>query len=288
MEFLLALEFIVLVILYFCSRDGYMDLKDTNDDRHKVVWSRMLPVSAFISDMLLYGRFTGYERKLGSRLAELYGIRGIKHRLRLHLARKIYRLTLAILAVTLTGAFMDKPDISYVVFAAAMCMLMFYYPDRELSERIKKRNFSIQYEFPDFLNKLVLLVNAGMTVHRAWEKIVQDRAEMTPLYNELNITYTEIRNGKPEIVAYEDFARRCRVKEITRFIAAIIQNLRKGNSELVTLLKLQSNECWQLRKNMARRLGEEASTKLVIPLMIMFVGILIMVLLPAIMQLRFL
>ncbi|HWQ30472.1 MAG TPA: type II secretion system F family protein [Negativicutes bacterium] len=287
MRLLLALEFIVLVVLYFRSRSGYNDLKDINDEE-KSVWVIMLPVASFISDRLIYGRFNSYERKLGSRLAELDGIRGIKHRLRLHLARKTANLALAILAATFIAIFMGKLDISYMVFAAIICMLSFYYPDQELSERIKKRNFSIQYEFPDFLNKLVLLVNAGMTVHRAWEKIVQDRKVMTPLYKELNTTYLEIKNGKPEIVAYEDFARRCRVKEITRFIAAVIQNMRKGNSELVILLKLQSNECWQLRKNIARRLGEEASTKLVIPLMIMFVGILIIVILPAIMQLRLL
>jgi tight adherence protein C len=127
-----------------------------------------------------------------------------------------------------------------------------------------------------------------MTVPRAWEKIVSDRKNLTPLYEELNKTYLEIKNGKPEMTAYEDFAKRCRVKEITKFIAAIIQNLRKGNGELVTLLKLQSNECWQLRKNLARRLGEEASTKLVLPLMIMFVGILIIVILPEIMNLNYL
>lgn len=287
MRILLALEFILLVAIYFRNRSGYKDLKGVNDEK-KIVWDVMLPVAIFLSDRLIYGRFNSYERNQGSRLAELYGIRGIKYRLRLHLARKTANLALSILIATLIAIFMDKLDISYMVFAAAMCILAFYYPDRVLSEGIKKRNFSIQYEFPDFLNKLVLLVNAGMTVHRAWEKIVQDRKEMTPLYKELNTTYLEIKNGKPEIVAYEDFARRCRVKEITRFIAAIIQNMRKGNSELVTLLKLQSNECWQQRKNMARRLGEEASTKLVFPLIIMFVGILIIVILPAIMQLRFL
>jgi tight adherence protein C len=37
---------------------------------------------------------------------------------------------------------------------------------------------------------------------------------------------------------------------------------------------------------MTKRLGEEASTKLVFPLMIMFIGILIIVLIPAILQLR--
>jgi tight adherence protein C len=167
-------------------------------------------------------------------------------------------------------------------------LAVFYLPDRELDERIKKRHFQLQYDFPDFLNKLVLLVNAGMTVQKAWEKIVKDRKNWTPLYEELNAAYIEIRNGKSEISAYEDFAKRCRIKEITKFVTTVIQNLRKGNNELVTLLKLQSNECWQIRKNMARRLGEEASTKLVLPLMIMFVGILVIVILPAILQLRYL
>jgi tight adherence protein C len=246
------------------------------------------PVALFIVDRLIAGRFNTYERNLSTKLSELYGARDIKHRLKLHYTRKISYIITALLAVTLLGVLMDKPDASYVIFSSAVLLIVFYVADRELDERIKKRNFYIQYDFPDFLNKLVLLINAGMTVPKAWEKIVSDRKNMTPLYEELNITYLEIKNGKPEMAAYEDFARRCRVKEITKFIAVVIQNLRKGNGEMVPLLKLQSNECWELRKSMAKRLGEEASTKLVLPLMIMFIGILVIVILPAVLQLKYL
>lgn len=280
-------EISIFGFLYFYTNGKYADFDDM---RHKRDYISMIimPVASLIADKLLSGQFIAYERKLSTKLSELYGGRDIKHRLRVHTARKIMHMIIALLAVTLLGALMDKPDTGYVIFASAVLVIVFYAADRELDERIRKRNFYIQYDFPDFLNKLVLLINAGMTVPRAWEKIVRDRKNMTPLYEELNITYIEIRNGKSEMAAYEDFARRCRVKEITKFITAIIQNLRKGNSELVPLLKLQANECWQLRKNMAKRLGEEASTKLVLPLMVMFVGILVIVMLPAILQLKYL
>jgi tight adherence protein C len=246
----------------------------------------MMPMALFIVDNLIAGRFSTYERKLVTKLTELYGGRDIKCRLKLYLGWKIIYLIIALLSVTFLGVLIDKPDVSYAIFASAVLLLAFYASDKELDEKIKKRNFQIQYDFPDFLNKLVLLINAGMTVPKAWEKIVGDRKNVTPLYEELNITYLEIKNGKPEMEALEDFARRCRVREVTKFITLMIQNLRKGSGELVPLLKLQSNECWELRKNMARRLGEEASTKLVLPLMIMFIGILVIVILPAVLQLK--
>lgn len=282
-----VLEITLLGFLYFYTRDKYADFNEIGHGKDYIS-TIFMPIAVYIVEKLIEGRFSTYERKLTTKLTELYGSRNAKYRLKLHLVHKTIYLIAALLIVTLLGTLMDKPDASYFIFAAAVLLIVFYAADRELDERIKKRNFYIQYDFPDFLNKLVLLINAGMTVPRAWEKIVRDRQNMTPLYEELNITYLEIRNGKPEMAAYEDFARRCRVKEITKFITLIIQNLRKGSGEMVPLLKLQSNECWELRKNMARRLGEEASTKLVLPLMIMFVGILVLVVLPAVLQLKYL
>jgi tight adherence protein C len=287
MLLILILEIITLAILALFTRDRYESLMSVEPRRNKAS-EIMLPVSAFIVESIIRGHFHAYERNITAKLSELYSVRDVRVRLLQHLAHKTMNLVVALIALTFLGVLMDKPDAGYMFFASAVLLLVFCIPDRELDGSIKKRNFYIQYDFPDFLNKLVLLINAGMTVPRAWEKIVCDRKDMTPLYEELNRTYIEIKNGKAETAAYEDFARRCRVKEITKFIAAIIQNLRKGNGELVALLKLQSNECWQLRKNMARRLGEEASTKLIFPLMIMFVGILIIVILPAIMQLKYL
>jgi len=54
----------------------------------------------------------------------------------------------------------------------------------------------------------------------------------------------------------------------------------KGNKELVDMLQAQSAESWQLKKHLATREGEKAASKLLMPMMLMFVGILIMVLIP--------
>jgi tight adherence protein C len=41
-----------------------------------------------------------------------------------------------------------------------------------------------------------------------------------------------------------------------------------------------------MRKNAAKRIGEEASTKLLLPMMLMFIAILLIVALPAVLAMR--
>lgn len=49
-------------------------------------------------------------------------------------------------------------------------------------------------------------------------------------------------------------------------------------------LQAQSNECWEMRKSAARRLGEQASSKMMLPMAIMMLGIMMIVALPAILS----
>ena len=46
------------------------------------------------------------------------------------------------------------------------------------------------------------------------------------------------------------------------------------------MLQEQSKECWELKQQLAKRQGEKASSKLMIPMAIMFIGILVMVVIP--------
>lgn len=156
--------------------------------------------------------------------------------------------------------------------------------DSSLNEQTEKRRRAIQMEFPEFINKLTLLVNAGMTISKAWEKIINENKKEHLLYDEMRYALMEIKAGKPEGVAYEAFARRCRVKEVTKFVSVIVMNLKRGGAEVVPVLREQGNECWEMRKNAARQMGEEASTKILIPMMIMFLGIVLVVSTPAVLS----
>lgn len=273
-----------ITILYLLSRKKYDDFIEPVEEKDFRM-KKLMPMALFLMDSVKYSNNTRYDRKLLMKISELYGVKYSQYYLRVHWANKIGFFILALLILSVFGMSIG-PDTSFIVFAVILLGALFYFTDNELNEKVTKRRLSIQMDFPDFLNKLTLLVNAGMTVPRAWEKIVSDNKKDTVLYNELGIVLTEIKAGKPENQAYEDFAKRCRIQEITKFISVIIQNMRKGNAELVSILRLQATGCWEMRKHAVKRVGEEASTKLLLPMMIMFVAILIIVAIPAVLSMR--
>ena len=56
--------------------------------------------------------------------------------------------------------------------------------------------------------------------------------------------------------------------------------MNKGNRELTEMMKEQSREIWNIRRNLIKQQGEKAASKLLIPMCIMFIGILIMIIVP--------
>jgi tight adherence protein C len=158
--------------------------------------------------------------------------------------------------------------------------------DLKLKSDVKKRRLQIQMEFPDFVNKLTLLLNAGLPMSKAWEKISIDYDGKGYFYSEVFKTVCDIKSGKNETEAYGEFAKRAKTAEISRLMSTLVQNTKRGGNGLVLSLRLQSNECWEMRKNAVRKLGEEASTKLLFPMMIMFLAVIIIVITPAIISMQ--
>jgi tight adherence protein C len=239
--------------------------------------------------MILRDVIAKYKNKVSVKVTEIHGIQYSKFYMIVHNGYRAAAALLASAGFSLLGLIMAiQGDFSNaVLFSTVSIMSAIGIPflvDNMLNEKIKKRRMEIQLEFPEFINKLTLLVNAGMTISKAWEKIITDSKKDTVLYKEMRYALAEIKAGKPEIVAYEEFARRCRIKEITKFVSVIIINLKRGGAEIVPTLKLQETESWEMRKAAAKQMGEEASTKILVPLMIMFVGIIIIVATPAVLS----
>lgn len=276
--------FLLITALFFLSKGKY-DEYILPLDKKLYPFKEFFPIPLYILEKINYMYDTAYDRKLMVKLAEISGHKYSQYYLRVHWASKITYVLLGLFFATLVGC---SQEISLGLIAVALMLLtlLFFLPDSQLNDKVKRRHLEIQIDFPDFLNKLTLLINAGMTISHAWVKIVEDNEKNRPLYDEVAIVIAEIRAGKPEVQAYEDFAKRCRMSEISRFVSVIVQNLRKGSNELVSILRLQANDCWELRKHAAKRLGEEASTKLLFPMMIMFIAILIIVAVPALLSLQ--
>ena len=171
---------------------------------------------------------------------------------------------------------------SLLLLGLVMGGLLILYLDLTLQDKLTARRQEIVLDLPQVLSKLTLLVNSGMVLRDAWKKvsITGERA----LYQEMQNANLEMENGVMEIDAYRNFAERCNVKEVRKFTSLIIQNLNKGNEELAYFMKDLSDEMWEVKKNEVKQKGEKANSKLLLPMMMIFIGILLMVMVPVMQQ----
>lgn len=161
----------------------------------------------------------------------------------------------------------------------------------EKKEREEKKKQMIR-DYPEIINKLTLYLGAGMTVKRAWRKVAEgymrERTEGNEryAYEEMIQTCHEMDSGVTEAEGYENFGRRCDVQMYIRFGALLSQNLRRGTKGLTDLLKMEAIQAFEERKTQARKLGEEAGTKLLLPMFLMLTVVLIIVIVPAFLTLQ--
>jgi tight adherence protein C len=213
---------------------------------------------------------------LRKELGVLYGDKYAEYYIRVIYAQKVtLSFTLLLLAAPLYGFANDiLASLVVVMFAG----LAFYYFGTLTETKIMKRSEELLLDFSNVVSKLALLTNAGMILREAWEEVAYTGE--TTLYKEMQTTVNEMKNGVSEIDAMFNFGSRCIIPEIKKFTSTIVQGMVKGNSDLIIMLQEQSKEVWALKKQNVRRQGEKASSKLMIPMMLMFVGILITVIVP--------
>ena len=215
----------IFVILLILSKNKYSNYTEPLD-KEEYKLKDLLSVGLFILDKAKYSYNTEYDRKILDKISELKGPKYSVYYLQIYWANKITLMFIILILFLFVGVSQEEITTEYVFFGIFLLALVVFVSYKEIDKKVKERRLSIQIDFPDFLNQLVLLISAGMTVSRAWEKIVDQSEKDTVLYEELRIVLGDIRAGKSEINAFEDFAKRCRIPEITRF-SSIIQNLNK-------------------------------------------------------------
>ena len=161
-----------------------------------------------------------------------------------------------------------------LIISVALFLRMAQKPQKD----IEARSEEMLSQFPDVVSKLALLINAGMIMRQAWEKVAYSSDGV--IYREMQQVCTDLNNGVSETDAYFEFGSRCVIPEIKKFTSTIIQGIIKGNKELSAMLTEQSSEVWNIKMNLVKRQGDAAVTKLLAPMMLIFIGILIMIIVP--------
>ena len=147
----------------------------------------------------------------------------------------------------------------------------------DIKSKAKKRKEALMSDFAQAVTEIALLTSSGMEMFRAWREVCQSPERTGVLFTEMRQTIAEIDSGYQPAVALEGFIKRCGTKDTSRLGASILQNLTRGNEELSLFLAELSRDVWEERKHSARRLGEQARSKLIMPMGLIFLGILIMI-----------
>ena len=183
----------------------------------------------------------------------------------------------------------DNPWVLLLVLGFITMFVISAGMEKDLEKAIKEREQCINQEYPEMVSMFSMLICAGMTVKGAFQKIAKEYEEKKEkkdkekkyLLEEMLYTCHQMQCGTAEIKAYEQFGRRCGTASCNKFSALLIQHVKKGNRGLGETLKQEAAYAMSEKKNGARRLGEEASTKLLLPMGLMLVVVLVIIMVPA-------
>lgn len=217
-----------------------------------------------------------YARKKVKEMSEVYGRRYAEYYYYVQLGGQItYAVTMAPLIFVL--AVLGNSPMA-LLFGMLLAFLFIWYLSEIFKDKLTSRREELLAEFPQVLSKLTLLVNSGMMLRNAWNRVANDGEGV--LYEEMAAAAAEMSNGISEPVAYRNFAERCGLKEMRKFASLVTQSLAKGSSDLSYFLKDMSDEMWEMKKNMVKRRSEQANSKLLAPIVLIFIGILVMIMAP--------
>ncbi len=180
----------------------------------------------------------------------------------------------------------DQTPLYLLILGLVVSVLLIRSGDENIHKQADQRKKQMLIDYPEITGRMTLLLEAGMPVRKAWEEIVRSyqskrKKEIRYAYEEMMITCFEMQGGVSEVKAYEHFGERCRVQQYRKFSSVLVQNLKKGAEGLAVLFRTESQMALEERRMQARKAGEEAATKLLVPMFLMLLVVLIIVMVPA-------
>lgn len=182
---------------------------------------------------------------------------------------------------------MNWRGIFLLVFLFILYFLYPFYQKEKIKEHENKRKEQLLRDFPEIVSQMALLCGAGMTIPKIWERIVKDyRAKKDNqgerlAYEAMERAYMRMCSKVSEQECYELFAEECNTSEYLKFASLLVQNARKGTKGMSGLLKMEARQALEERRRRARIKGEEAGTKLLLPMFFLLGIVLVMIIVPA-------
>lgn len=184
----------------------------------------------------------------------------------------------------------DGKDFSMVYFSLLLLFLVPAFWFRNQKKGLEQRRNQLMLDHPTLVNRIMLLLGAGLTVRKAVERLADEYeierkkgGEKRYVYEEICVMAQEMRDGVSEGRAVERFGKRCGLLPYLRFASVITQNLKKGAEGILDILEKESIDALEKRKARVLQQGEIAGTRLLFPMIIMLGLVMGIIMVPAFM-----
>ena len=154
--------------------------------------------------------------------------------------------------------------------------ILFDCRSRKNAERQQTNRFLT--DLPDVLTNLLLTLEAGLVLDQAWE--VVERMGRGPLYEEMGRVRRLRESGFGYVQSYRNFGKEPDMDVLRELGSFLATNVEKGGGDLVENIDRLRREIFVQRSRAYRRQTQWAAQQMLFPALLLFIGILLLVLLP--------
>ena len=121
-----------------------------------------------------------------------------------------------------------------------------------------------------------------MSLRSAIEHAANIKEQDDILYEELKYTLNQLQLGENEALAYEQLGQRLNLPVYVRLMNRLSQGLRMGSNDLLPVMENEVRLAFDKRLSFIKRKGEEVSTLLLFPMIILLLVVMFLIIAPAV------
>jgi len=202
-------------------------------------------------------------------------------------ARLVFIIVFPSVVLIASGFFpAGTPALLSIILVLVAVFVAIAGPDAYLARRHRLLVRQFRLVFPDFLDLLVVCVDAGLTLDAAFGRVrgeIGKRSHMLGL--NLELMAAEMRAGRSMIEALNSLADRLDLDEAGSFVSMLRQSIALG-SDVADALRAFSDEMREKRLLRAEEAANKLTVKMVLPLgLFIFPVVLLVVMLPVMIKL---
>lgn len=184
-----------------------------------------------------------------------------------HIARIVAVVVVTILMrMLIVRLFPEINPAGAVLIAAVFGGISFIMCSAVLDYYVRKTEIQNRKLFPDFMDMLIVCVDAGLSIEAAIDRVAREFITTKPVFGtHLAIISLEVRAGRPLHEALTNFAFRVRLEE-ARTLSTLFRQSQELGASVVRTLRTYSKEMRQMRLLRAEEKANALPIKMLFPM----------------------